>query len=244
VVEAFLWGLFAASSLLIGALIAVGRPPQRRMLGLIMAFGAGVLLSAVSFELIAEATDVGGGSGAVVTGIFAGAATFTIGDILIGRFQRRRQGNAMPDSEEGAGLSILLGALLDGVPETAVLGLTLLQTGEVGVAMLIAVFISNLPEGVAATTTLIEGGWKRSLVLEIWGAVVLACALAAATGYVLLDGASTGTISFVFAFSGGAVLTMLATSLIPEAYEHAGRAVGVVTVFGFILAYGVHLLEG
>ncbi|HEU5111998.1 MAG TPA: ZIP family zinc transporter [Acidimicrobiia bacterium] len=243
-VEAFLWGLLAASSLLIGALIAVGRPPHRRMLGLIMAFGAGVLLSAVSFELIAEATDVGGGSGAVVTGIFAGAAAFTIGDILIGRFQRRRQGSVMPDSEEGAGLSILLGALLDGVPETAVLGLTLLQTGEVGVAMLVAVFISNLPEGVAATTTLIEGGWKRSLVLEIWGAVVLACALAAAAGYVLLDGASTGTISFVFAFSGGAVLTMLATSLIPEAYEHAGRAVGVVTVFGFILAYGIHLLEG
>ena len=150
----------------------------------------------------------------------------------------------MPDSEEGAGLSILLGALLDGVPETAVLGLTLLQTGEVGIAMLLAVFISNLPEGVAATTTLIEGGWKRSVVLEIWGAVVLACALAAAAGYVLLDGASTGTISFVFAFSGGAVLTMLATSLIPEAYEHAGRAVGVVTVFGFILAYGIHLLEG
>ena len=243
--EAFLWGLLAASSLLIGALIAVARPPHRRFLGLIMAFGAGVLLSAVSFELIAEATEVGGGAGAVVTGIFAGAAAFTIGDILIGRFQRRhRQGTAMPSAEEGSGLSILLGALLDGVPETAVLGLTLLQTGEVGVAMLVAVFISNLPEGVAATTTLIEGGWKRSVVLEIWAAVVLACGLAAAAGYVLLDGASTGTISFVFAFSGGAVLTMLATSLIPEAYEHAGRAVGVVTVFGFILAYGVHLMEG
>ena len=88
----------------------------------------------------------------------------------------------MPNAEEGAGLSILLGALLDGVPETAVLGLTLLQTNEIGVAMLVAVFISNLPEGIAATTTLIEGGWKRSVVLEIWGAVVLACGLAAAAG--------------------------------------------------------------
>lgn len=242
---AFLWGLFAASSLLIGALIAARRPPHRKALGLIMAFGAGVLLSAVSFELIAEATEVGGGTGAVVFGVFAGAAAFTIGDILIGRFQRRhRHGAVIPSADEGSGLSILLGALLDGVPETAVLGLTILQTGEVGIAMLVAVFISNLPEGIAATTTLIEGGWKRSLVLEIWGAVVLACGLAAAAGYVLLDGASTGVISFVFAFSGGAVLTMLANSLMPEAYEHAGRPVGSVTVLGFIVAYGIHLLEG
>ena len=242
--EAFLWGLLAASSLLIGALFAVRRPPHRRTLGLVMAFGAGVLLSAVAYELIAEATEIGGGPLSVVSGVFAGAAAFTFGDILIGRFQRRRRGNAMPDAEEGAGLSILLGALLDGVPETAVLGLTLLQTNEIGVAMLVAVFISNLPEGIAATTTLIEGGWKPRLVLEIWGAVVLACGLAAAAGYILLDGASTGVISFVFAFSGGAVLTMLATSMMPEAYEHAGRPVGVLTVVGFVIAYGVHLLEG
>jgi zinc transporter, ZIP family len=242
-VEAFLWGLFAASSLLIGAVFAVRRPPHRRTLGLVMAFGAGVLLSAVSYELIAEATEVGGGPLSVVLGVFAGAGAFTVGDMLIGRFQRRRSGNAMPNAEEGAGLSILLGALLDGVPETAVLGLTLLQTNEIGIAMLVAVFISNLPEGIAATTTLIEGGWKRSLVLEIWGAVVLACGLAAAAGYLLLDGASTGVISFVFAFSGGAVLTMLATSMIPEAYEHAGRPVGVLTVIGFVIAYGIHLFE-
>lgn len=242
--EAFFWGLFAASSLLIGALIAARRPPHRRALGLIMAFGSGVLLSAVSFELIAEATDVGGGGLSVVIGVFTGAAAFTFGDILIGRFQRRRQGSAMPAAEEGTGLSILLGALLDGVPETAVLGLTLLQTNEIGLAMLVAVFISNLPEGIAATTTLIEGGWRPSLVLQIWGAVVLACGLAAAAGFVLLDGASVGVISFVFAFAGGAVLTMLATSLIPEAYEHAGRPVGLLTVLGFIIAYGIHLLEG
>jgi ZIP family zinc transporter len=245
VTQALLWGLFAASSLLIGALIAARRPPHRRALGLIMAFGAGVLLSAVSFELIDEAASIGGGGAAVVLGVFAGAATFTVGDIAIGRFQRRHRGQVMPAvSEEGAGLAILLGALLDGVPETAVLGLTLVQTGEIGMAMLVAVFLSNLPEGIAATTTLIEGGWSKRTVLGMWAAVVLACGLAAAGGYLLLDGASAGVISFVYAFSGGAVLTMLATSMIPEAYEHAGRAVGVLTVLGFILAYGIHVLEG
>jgi ZIP family zinc transporter len=242
--EALFWGLFAASSLLIGALIAVWRPPHRRALGLIMSFGAGVLLSAVSYELIDEAATVSDGGIAVVVGVFAGAATFTLGDIAIGRFQRRHRGDPVPSSEEGSGLSILLGALLDGVPETAVLGLTVLQTGEVGMAMLVAVFLSNLPEGVAATTTLIGGGWSKRSVLGIWAAVVVACGLAAAAGYLLLDGASPGVIAFVYAFSGGAVLTMLATSMIPEAYEHAGRAVGVLTVLGFILAYGIHVLEG
>ncbi len=242
--QALLWGLFAASSLLIGALIASRRPPQRRALGLIMAFGAGVLLSAVAYELIDEAASMGGGGMAVVSGVFAGAATFTIGDVAIGRFQRRHRGNVMPTAEEGSGLSILLGALLDGIPETAVLGLTVLQTGEVGVAMLVAVFLSNLPEGIAATATLIGGGWARRSVLGIWAAVVLVCGLAAAAGYLLLDGAPVGVIAFVYAFSGGAVLTMLAISMIPEAYEYAGRAVGVLTVLGFIVAYGIHLLEG
>jgi ZIP family zinc transporter len=242
--EALFWGLFAASSLLIGALIASWRPPHRRALGLIMAFGAGVLLSAVAYELIDESASIGGGGLAVAAGVFAGAATFTLGDIAIGRFQRRHRGDPMPSSDEGSGLSILLGALLDGVPETAVLGLTVLQTGEVGMAMLVAVFLSNLPEGVAATTTLIEGGWSKRSVLGIWAAVVIACGLAAAAGYLLLDGASPGLIAFVYAFSGGAVLTMLATSMIPEAYEHAGRAVGVITVLGFIVAYGIHVLEG
>jgi ZIP family zinc transporter len=242
--EALFWGLFAASSLLIGALIASWRPPHRRALGLIMAFGAGVLLSAVAYELIDESASIGGVGLAVAAGVFAGAATFTLGDIALGRFQRRHRGDPMPSSDEGSGLSILLGALLDGVPETAVLGLTVLQTGEVGMAMLVAVFLSNLPEGVAATTTLIEGGWSKRSVLGIWAAVVIACGLAAAAGYLLLDGASPGLIAFVYAFSGGAVLTMLATSMIPEAYEHAGRAVGVITVLGFIVAYGIHVLEG
>ncbi len=243
-IEALAWGLLAASSLLIGALIAMRKPPHTRTLGLVMAFGAGVLLSAVSFELVAEATAIGGGTGGVVVGFFAGAAVFTLGDVMIGRFERRRQGDAMPAAGENSGLPILLGALLDGVPETAVLGLTVLQTGEVGVAMLVAVFLSNLPEGVAATSTLIEGGWTKMSVLRIWVAVVLVSALAAGAGYALLDGASSGIIALVYAFSGGAVLTMLATSMIPEAYEKAGRAVGFVTVLGFILAYGIHIWEG
>jgi ZIP family zinc transporter len=209
-----------------------------------MAFGSGVLLSAVSYELVEEASLIGGGTGGILFGFFAGAGAFTLGDMAIGRFEHRRTKGMAGYHAEASGLSILLGALLDGIPETAVLGLTVLQTGGVGLAMLAAVFISNLPEGVAATASLAAGGWKRSAIIRMWVVVVLACALAAGLGFALLDGASAGTLAFVYSFAGGAVLTMLATSLMPEAFEMAGRAVGFVTVFGFFVAYAIHLLEG
>jgi zinc transporter, ZIP family len=145
VIEAFLWGLLAAGTLLLGAFIAAVRTPKDRVLGLVMGFGSGVLLSAVSFELVEEAVDTSGSLQAASLGLFAGTAVFTVGDILVGRlgYTHRKDIDAAP--HEASGLTIVLGALLDGVPECAVLGLTVLQTGEVGVAMLAAVLISNLP---------------------------------------------------------------------------------------------------
>jgi ZIP family zinc transporter len=180
----------------------------------------------------------------VVVGLFLGAGVFTIGDILIGRFERRRARDMGGGKQQGSGLSILLGALLDGVPETAVLGLTLLRTGEVGMAMLVAVFVSNIPEGVAASTDLIEGGWKKSSVLWLWTGVAVISAFAAAAGFIFLDGASEGALAIVYSFAAGSVLTMLATSMMPEGFERAGRGVGFVTVVGFFIAYAIHLIEG
>ena len=240
--DAFLLGALASGSLILGALIALARPPGRRTLGLVLGFGAGVLISAVAFELVAPAAE-SSGTGGVALGLFSGAAVFTVGDVLIGRFQNRhRRGMGEPVGEQ-TGLSIVLGALLDGIPETAVLGLTLLETGEVGVTMLVAVFVSNVPEGVAATTTLVQSGWKRSTVLWMWTAIVLASASAAALGYLLLEGAPPAVGAFMYTFAAGAILTMLTTSMIPEAYEHSGRAVGFVTVLGFALAFALTLLE-
>ncbi len=243
-VESFLWGVLAAGSLLLGALVAFGRPPGKRLLGMVMGFGSGVLLSAVSFELVGAGEEIAGGSGSVALGLFAGAAVFTAGDMLIGRFERRRRGDTGEPAGEASGLSIVLGALLDGVPETAVLGLTILQTGEVGAAMLAAVFVSNIPEGVAATSTLLEQGWRKASVLWLWTGIVVASASAAAIGYALLDGAPPGVLAFIYAFAAGAILTMLATSMMPEAYEKAGRLVGFITVLGFVVAFSISLMEG
>jgi zinc transporter, ZIP family len=244
VLEAGLWGLLAASTLLLGGLIAVFHVPRPRTLGLVMGFGSGVLLSAVSFELIDEAVETSGRLRGAVLGLLVGAIVFTAGDVVISRFgyaERKDISGAPPDA---GGLTIVLGALLDGIPESAVLGLTLLQTGSIGAAMLVAVFVSNLPEGIAATVGLRNSGWSTSRIVTLWSAIALASGAAAAAGFALLDSASPDTVAFVLSFAAGAVLTMLATSMIPEAYEHAGRSVGLVTVLGFIIAFAINWLEG
>jgi ZIP family zinc transporter len=243
VLEAFLWGAFASSSLVIGAVAAMRLPIPRLVLGLVMGFGAGVLLSAVAFELVEEAFQTSGYLSDVATGLFAGCAVFTLGDALIDRM-----GGAGRKRMEGAGaggsaLAIVLGTVLDGIPESAVLGLTLLEGGTISVAMLTAVFLSNLPEAVAATSGLIAGGWQRAQVFLLWGGVVLVSGAAALAGYGLFDSASPSVIAFVLAFAGGAILTMLADTMMPEAFEKGGRWVGVVTTLGFATAFAISAFE-
>jgi ZIP family zinc transporter len=109
--------------------------------------------------------------------------------------------------------------------------------------MLVAVFVSNFPEGMAATTGLHNGGWTTGRIVALWSAVVAASGIAAALGFTLLDGASPSTLAFMLGFSGGAILTMLATSMMPEAYEHAGRLVGIANVLGFAIAVMINWIE-
>lgn len=169
---------------------------------------------------------------------------FTLADAAISAFGYGDRKDIGAAPQEAAGAAIVLGALLDGVPESAVLGLTLLQAGDIGMAMLVAVFVSNLPESIAASASLLNSGWSLARVYALWSAIAVASALAAGIGYAVLDGASPRTLAFILAFAGGAILTMLATSMMPEAYEHAGRAVGLVTVFGFFVAFAIHWAQG
>ena len=237
------WGFVGAASLLIGAIIALRRPPSQQAVGLIMGFGAGVLISALSFELVGKAAIIEGGLGGITLGLYTGCAVFAIGDRLLQRWAG--PGVDDPATEEaGSGLSLTLGALLDGVPECMVLGLTILQGGEIGLSMLVAVFISNLPEGIAATVTLRRSGWPEARVLRTWALVVVACGLASPAGYLLLGGASPWTIAVIFSVAAGAILTMLATSMMPTAYRLAGRSVGPLTVAGFALAFAINWVAG
>ena len=238
----FAWGAFAASSLLIGAVLALLFKISLRWIGLIMAFGSGVLISAVAFELVQESYDLAGGGGRVVFGLLAGCLVFFVGNELIGRVGGRDRKDPTGGQASGNALGIVLGSVLDGVPESMVIGLTLVQGGAIGVAYITAVFLSNLPEGISATRGLSDSGWSRGRVLGLWAIVVAVSALASLAGYALLESASPDTVAFVQTFAAGAILTMLATTMMPEAFEHGGNYVGIATTLGFATAFSIHVL--
>jgi ZIP family zinc transporter len=242
VAEAFFWGLVASSSLLVGGAAALWRPIGRRVLGLIMAFGAGVLISAVSFELVEDAFEHSGGEG-VALGLASGSVAFYVGDRLIDRMGGQDRKASSGEQASGSALAIVLGIVLDGIPESLVLGLTLLEGGTISVAFLAAVFLSNLPEAIAATTGLSQAGWRGTRILSLWGAVMLVSGVAALTGFGLLDAAPERTVAFVLSFAAGAILTMLADTMMPEAFEHGGKLVGLATTVGFGVAFALSALQ-
>ena len=225
------WALLGASSLLLGALVAFAVPIPRKVLGFILAFGAGVLISAVAYELVEEAVTTAADSYAVAIGVPLGALVFFLGDVAI---DLRLKGS----SGAGGGLGIVLGAVLDGIPESVVIGASVLTGETASVAVIVAVFLSNIPESISASSDLLRGGWSRGRVLLLWVIVVAASTLSAGLGYVALEGASGSWISAIQAFAAGAILTMLADEMIPEAYEYTehNKTVGLALAFGFALS--------
>jgi zinc transporter, ZIP family len=240
---AFGWGTLAASSLVIGAVVALVFRISLRVIGLIMGFGAGVLISAVAFDLVQEAFDKSSGHGWVAGGLFAGCLVFFGGDWLIDHLGGSQRKDPDGGQESGSALSIVLGSVLDGIPESMVIGLTIFEGGAVGAAYLAAVFISNLPESISSTSGLATSGWKKSRILWMWIAIALISGLASLAGYGLFQNSSPDTVAFVLAFAGGAILTMLAETMAPEAYEHGGKLVGVATTLGFAVAFTIHALD-
>ena len=207
-----------------------------------MAFGSGVLLSAVAYDLVLEASDTADGSGIVGLGLAAGSLTFFAGDALIdgmGGADRKR----MHQEGGGSALAIVLGIVLDGIPESIVIGLTLLSGEGIGLVIVIAVFLSNVPEAMAATTGLRAGGWPPRQILGLWAVVAVVSGIASLAGFALLGGSGGQPIAFVEAFAAGAILTMLADTMIPEAFKHGGRLVGLVTTFGFGVAFALTTLD-
>jgi ZIP family zinc transporter len=243
VIGAFAWGFAAASSLLFGGLVSLQWPIGRRLLGLIMAFGAGVLLSAVAYDLVAEAAGIADGGIWVGVGLGLGALTFYAGDKMIDRMggaDRKDIDGADPTQSP---LAIVLGIVLDGIPESIVIGLTLLSGAGVDAAVVIAVFLSNVPEAVAATTGLRQSGWKPRNTIYLWLLVMAVSGLSSALGYGIFGLLSGDAVAFVDAFAAGAILTMLADTMMPEAYENAGPQVGLMTTLGFGLAFAISALS-
>ncbi len=241
--NAFLYGLLATSSLLIGGMIASRFNLGNRTLGVIMAFGAGALISAVTYELVYEAIKMGKGTGFPAFGFFAGALTFFLSDKLIEKFGAKGRGDLEASHSSKLIVPMVLAIILDGIPESIVIGLGIFEGGKVSLAMLVAVFISNLPEAIAGTTGMKAGGWRRGKIQLLWLIITLVCAGASVVGFSLFSQASIEWLSFIQAFAGGAILMMLANSMMPESFEHGGKLAGVFTVLGFAISVAVVVLE-
>jgi zinc transporter, ZIP family len=216
------WGALAASSLVLGALLGIVRSWPDRLIGLVLAFGAGALISAVSFDLAQEGVKVGGGA-AVAIGLTAGALTYYGANLLL----ERRFGSA------NAGPALALGAFLDGIPEQAVLGITLASGQGVGVGLLAAIFVSNLPEAIGSASAMQTSHAK---IAGLWIGVAIVCTLATVAGYLIADNAGGHFQGGVNGFAAGALLVMLTDSMFPEARKKGGDAAGLVTVLGFAVA--------
>ncbi len=227
--EAFLWGGFASAFLLVGAAVAYTLAPGKQPVAVVMALGTGLLIGSVSFELVDEAlkTSTVGWVGLLV---LVGAGAYTAGDWWL---TRSRPGQSSDNDEEPQ--AIVFGSVLDGIPESFVLGLTVLQ-GAVSVALLAGIALSNFPEGMASSSGLRKQGWSAPRVTRMWLIVLVASAVASAAGYVLLDNASPTAGALAQAFAAGALLAMVADSLLPQAYEVEGVWTGPLVVSGFAVS--------
>lgn len=232
-IVAGLWGMLAGSALVLGAAAALILHIPRRVVALVMAFGAGALVSALAFDLADEAFRVGG-TLVFAIGLAAGALAYFGGDRLI---DQRTGTTSTHEGAQAGGPAIVLGALLDGVPESLVLGATLIGTGSVSPSFLAAILISNLPEGLAGSRDLAEGGHSSRWIIGVWISVAVASSVAAALGNALLSGMDQLALAVAQSFAAGAIITMLADTMFPEAFESGGDRVGLATALGFATAF-------
>ena len=242
--KAILFGFIAGGALLLGAFIGLYFNLSKKIIASVMAFGSGVLICALSFDLMEEAYKRGGFD-SVTIGFIIGALFFIIGDYIIdkqgGHFRKSIHGKRHLYTEQNiaknSGMAIFIGALLDGIPESAVIGIGLLAGKGLGILMLVAVFLSNLPEGISGAVGMFQVKKSKKFIIFLWLLVTLICALSSFLGYTLLGHASEDLIAAMLALAAGAILAMIVDTMIPEAFIEEGKIIGFITVLGFLVTF-------
>jgi ZIP family zinc transporter len=246
--QAGFWGTVAGGALLLGAAIGYFVHVPQRLIAGIMAFGSGVLISALSFELMEEAYEKGG-FGSTAIGFLGGAAVYTAANWLLARQgakHRKRSGHQQTKESEdsGSGLAIAVGALLDGIPESIVIGLSMVGGHAVSAVAVAAIFLSNIPEGLSSASGMKKAGRTPAYIFGIWGGIALASGIAALVGYSVFQNFSAGVTSATTAVAAGAILAMIADTMIPEAFEHTHDLTGLIAVGGFLAAFTLSKMGG
>ena len=241
--QAGLWGLTAGSALLLGAAIAYFFDLPHRLIAAVMGFGGGVLIAVLSFELMDEAYRLGG-FWSTAGGFLGGAILFSgVNRVLSARgaAHRKRCGGCVRQPTEadtaGSGLAIAAGALIDGIPESLVIGLSFVGGKGAGAVVLVGFFLANVPQGLSSTSGMKQAGRSPAYIFGIWGGIAALSGVAALLGYVLLGRFPPAAVATMTAFAAGGVLAMLAETMIPEAFEKAQHFIGVITVAGFLTAF-------
>jgi zinc transporter, ZIP family len=251
--EAIIFGAIASSALVLGALVGARVQFPKRVLAAMLAFAAGALITALTFEMFEDSYEQGGIWRAVV-GLAVGAVVFTLVSMGLDRMAEghrkddhgsekldtdaaARDAAASPASVSGAaGLALLAAATLDGIPENLVLGVSLTE-GSGGIALLAAIFAANFPEALVGSASMRAQGRSNAFILGIWTICAVLLVFAVVIGAGPLSSSTPETLSLPLAFAAGAVLAALADTIMPEAYEHGGPTVALSTAAGFGLSF-------
>jgi zinc transporter, ZIP family len=241
--EALLWGLIASLPLIMGAILASFLALPRKLIAAIMAFGSGVLVAALTFSLISEAFNLAKDVVPVIAGFILGGISYSIANRIINKMnkglenRKRSHGENAGGGQNASGLALMVGSLMDNIPENMALGISIVTGGLVNIVLIAAIFISNFPEGLASTQGMRSHGRSKKQILLIWAAVVVVGTAASAIGFSILSKAQPEIVSAALSFASGAILVMLAESMIPEAFEKGGSIIGLATMAGFAIAF-------